>query len=56
MPPRPGLVRLGLALAGFAVGLLAIGFDDRRLGWVAIALLAAALLLRLARGRGAPPV
>ncbi len=30
-------LRLGLAFAGFAAALLAIAFEDRRLGWVAIA-------------------
>jgi hypothetical protein len=49
-------IRRGLALAGFAVGLLAIGLDDRRLGWAAIALLSGALLLRVARRRGGPSV
>jgi hypothetical protein len=44
-------LRLGLALAGFAVALLAIAFEDRRLGWAAIALLAASLAVRLVQHR-----
>lgn len=39
-------VRLGVAAAGFAVAVLAVSLGDRRLVWVAIALLAVALLLR----------
>jgi hypothetical protein len=46
------LLRLGLALAGFAAALLAIAFEDQRLGWLAIALLVGSLLVRYsARGR-----
>jgi len=41
------IARIGLALAGFAVALLALAFDDHRVAWVAIALLAASLLIRL---------
>jgi Flp pilus assembly protein TadB len=40
-------LRLGLALAGFVVALLGVALDDSRLGWAAIALLAASLILRL---------
>jgi hypothetical protein len=40
-------VRLGLALAGFVVALLAIALEDQRLTWGAIALLTAAVILRL---------
>lgn len=48
-------LRIGLALAGFAVALLALAFEDHRLGWGAIALLAGSLLIRLlARRAGAP--
>lgn len=48
-------MRIGLALAGFAVALLALAFEDHRLGWGAIALLAGSLLIRLlARRAGAP--
>jgi len=39
--------RIGLALAGFAVALLALAYDDHRLAWGAIALLAGSLLIRL---------
>jgi hypothetical protein len=55
-------LRIGLALAGFVAALLSVALDDRRLGWVAIALLAIALILRLQRKRendsspGDPPV
>ena len=40
-------LRLALALAGFLTALLSVALDERQLGWVAIALLAASLLLRL---------
>ncbi len=50
--PWPAVLRLGLALTGFAAALLAIAFEDRRLGWAAIALLAGSLLIRLLHGRG----
>ena len=36
-----------LAMAGFGVALLAVATEDGRIGWVAIILLAASLLLRL---------
>jgi len=49
-----GRIRVLLALAGFAVALLAIALEDHRLGWGAIALLAASLIARLAQRR--PPV
>ena len=52
-------LRLGLAFGGFAVALLAVGFEDPRLGWGAIALLAGSLLVRVierrARSRGDTP-
>lgn len=38
---------MALALAGFLVAVLAAAFNDGRLGWAAIVLLAASLLLRL---------
>jgi uncharacterized membrane protein len=44
-------VRLGLALAGMALALLAVALNQGRLAWAAIALLAGALILRLIRGR-----
>lgn len=44
-------LRRGLALAGFAAALLAITFEDHRIGWGAIALLAGSLLLRLIESR-----
>jgi hypothetical protein len=48
-------LRIGLALAGFAVALLALAFEDHRLGWGAIALLAASLLIRLLARRAGTP-
>jgi hypothetical protein len=52
-------LRLGLALGGFAVALLAVAFEDERLGWGAIALLTGSLLVRVierrARSRGDTP-
>jgi hypothetical protein len=42
-------LRLGLGLAGMAVALLAVALDEGRLAWAAIALLAGALIVRLAR-------
>jgi hypothetical protein len=44
-------VRLALSLTGMVAAVVAIMLDDRRAVWVAIALLAASLLLRLL-GRG----
>ncbi|HET9038567.1 MAG TPA: hypothetical protein VFN40_00290 [Gemmatimonadales bacterium] len=44
-------LRLGLAFAGFAAALLAVAFEDRRLGWVAIALLAASVVVRVVQRR-----
>ena len=38
--------RIGFALAGFAAALLSIAYDDRRIAWVAIVLLAISLILR----------
>jgi uncharacterized membrane protein len=45
-------VRLGLALAGMAAALLAVAFNEGRLAWAAIALLAGALTVRLLQRRG----
>jgi hypothetical protein len=44
-------LRIGLALAGFAVAVAAIALEDRRLGWAAIALLIASLIVRLLQQR-----
>ncbi|MGN6392167.1 MAG: hypothetical protein ACTHM9_07980 [Gemmatimonadales bacterium] len=44
-------LRLGLALAGFIAAVLAIALEDVRVGWLAIALLAASLLVRLVQRR-----
>jgi hypothetical protein len=48
-------LRLGLAFAGFATALLAVAFEDRRIGWGAIALLVASVAIRLFQRRR-PPV
>jgi hypothetical protein len=40
-------LRIGLALSGFLLALLSVAYDDRRLAWGAIALLAGSLLVRL---------
>ena len=45
-------IRLGLALAGMALGLLAVALNEGRLAWGAIALLAGALIVRLVQRRG----
>jgi len=44
-------LRVGLALAGFAVAVVAIAFEDHRVGWAAIALLIASLIVRLIQRR-----
>jgi hypothetical protein len=44
-------LRLALAVVGFAAALLAVAAADRRVGWVAIALLAISVVLRLAQRR-----
>ena len=44
-------LRLGLAFGGFAVALLAVAFEDERLGRGAIALLAGSLLVRVIERR-----
>jgi hypothetical protein len=48
---RLTLLRVVLALAGFGVALLAVALEDRRLGWAAIALLIASLIVRLIQRR-----
>jgi hypothetical protein len=45
------VIRTALALLGFMLALLAVAFDDHRLGWAGIALLAGSLLLRLLQQR-----
>jgi hypothetical protein len=40
-------LRLAFAMAGFAAAIGAVATDDHWIGWLAIALLALALLLRL---------
>jgi hypothetical protein len=49
-------LRVGLALGGFALALLAIALEDRRIGWAAIALLVGSLIVRLVLRRRNPPV
>jgi hypothetical protein len=44
-------VRRGLALLGYTLAVLAIAFEEHRVGWAAIGLLAASLLLRLVERR-----
>ncbi len=53
LPARTvALLRVGLAVAGFAVALLAVALGDRQIGWGAIALLIGSLIVRLLqRGR-----
>jgi hypothetical protein len=48
-------VRITLALAGFAAALLALAFEDHRVAWVAIALLAGSLVVRLLTRRPSRP-
>jgi hypothetical protein len=48
-------LRIGLALAGFAAALAAIAFEQPRLAWGAIALLATSLLIRLIQRRKTDP-
>ena len=40
-------LRLGSALTGFVLAVLAVAVEDHRLGWGAIALLAGSLLIRV---------
>lgn len=49
-----GGLRIGLALAGFAVAVLAIALESHRLGWAAIALLICSLVARLLERRTPP--
>jgi hypothetical protein len=44
-------LRVGLALAGFVAAVLAIALENRRLGWLAIALLVGSLIARLLQRR-----
>jgi hypothetical protein len=45
-------LRLGLAICGFVLALLAVTLDDPRLAWSAIAALLGSLLLRLILRKG----
>jgi len=45
-------LRLGLALAGFIVALLALASGNQRLVWGSIALLTGSLIVRLLQRRG----
>jgi hypothetical protein len=44
-------LRIGLALGGFVVAVLAIALEDHRVGWAAIALLIGSLIVRLIQRR-----
>jgi hypothetical protein len=44
-------LRIGLALGGFGLALLGVAYNERRLAWTAMVLLAGSLLLRLWRGK-----
>jgi hypothetical protein len=55
-PSRWMLLRIGLALAGFAAALLAVAFEEPRLAWAGIALLVCSLIVRLLQRRRNPPV
>jgi hypothetical protein len=46
-------VRLSLGLAGLAAAAMAVAFDQRLLGWAAMVLLAASVVLRLVARRRA---
>lgn len=51
-------IRLGVALAGILLAVIAMARNDQRLTWAAIAVLGVALVLRLvarATGRREPP-
>jgi len=45
-------LRFGLAIAGFVLALMSVAVDDSQLGWGAIVLLAASLILRLVLRKG----
>jgi hypothetical protein len=47
-------LRIGLALAGFAVAVLSVALENHRLGWAAIALLLCSLIVRLLQRRNRP--
>jgi len=47
--------KLGLAMAGLVFAAAAVALDDARLGWAAIALLAASLVVRLIIRRRSDP-
>jgi hypothetical protein len=48
-------LRLGLAIAGFVAAAAAVVLESPRIGWGAIALLAASLIVRLLGRRPGPP-
>lgn len=51
MIPRPERFRMILAAIGIIFALAALALNDRRFTWIAIGVLAAALVLRLLTGR-----
>jgi hypothetical protein len=44
-------LRIGLAIGGFVVAVVAIALEDHRIGWAAIALLTGSLIVRLIQRR-----
>jgi hypothetical protein len=46
------LLRIGLAIAGFAAAVVAVMLDQPRVVWGAIALLTGSLIVRLLQRRG----
>ena len=44
-------LRIGLALGGFVVAVLAIALENHRVGWAAVALLLGSLIVRLLQRR-----
>ena len=49
------LLRIGFAVAGFALALISIAVNDNRLGWAAIAMLLGSLVARLTHRKGMKP-
>lgn len=45
------VLRIGLALGGFVLAVVAIALEDHRVGWAAIALLIGSLIVRLLQRR-----
>ena len=47
-------LRIGLALAGFAVAVLSVALENHWLGWAAMVLLLGSLIVRLLQRRNRP--